>query len=156
MTRLGCFNLFSSLPQSDRPLLGGFFYFSVKLYMDEWYFPITILPGVGLLIMSTTHLTTALSNEIASLLAEDIKMNHDTIEKKIGQLSRLNISLTLFYACCSTLVLSVLLSGLYENNVLSKPLLFLSVIAIFCALALLIVYSAKAVTIQRHQFKSRL
>ncbi len=124
--------------------------------MDEWYFPITILPGVGLLIMSTTHLSTSLSQEIGGLVADDVSFNHDIILKKIGQLSRLNISLTGFYVSCCTLVLSGLFSGLYDRNSFSELLLFTSVTAIFFALILLIIYSAKAVMIKRKQFKKRL
>ena len=124
--------------------------------MNEWYFPITILPGVGLLIMSTTGLSTALGNEIASLIKEDVNANHQVIEQKIGQLSRLNIALTFFYVSSCTLVFAGLISGIYGKNPVTEPLLYVSVLAIFCALILLIIYSAKAVIIKRKQFKSRL
>ncbi len=106
--------------------------------------------------MSTTNLSTALGNEIAMLIMEDVNDNHSIIEKKIRQLSRLNISLTFFYFSCCTLVLAGLVSGIYAENKISGPLLYLSITAIFCALILLIVYSTHAVNIKRHQFKRKL
>ena len=38
--------------------------------MQEWYLPITILPALGMLILSTTNQMMSLSNEINSLLRE--------------------------------------------------------------------------------------
>ncbi len=127
--------------------------------MSEWFFPMTLLPGVGLLIMSTSSLSMGLSNEIAMLLKEE--GNPIVIKRKIKQLSRLNRSLTAFYVSCATLVVSGLISGLgkdYEGNskMWSEFLLWFSIVSIFVALTLLMIYSAKAVKIKRDQFEEKL
>lgn len=128
--------------------------------MNEWYFPITLLPGVGLLIMSTSSLSMGLSNELTNLLnASD--SNHDIIRKKIYQLSRLNRALTAFYISCAALVISGLINGLYGTvhslaPKISEILLFFSIICILLALTQLMIYAAKAVSIKRTQYEERL
>lgn len=128
--------------------------------MNEWYFPITLLPGVGLLIMSTSSLSMGLSNELGMFL-NDKDSNHDIIRKKILQLSRLNRALTAFYISCAALVISGLISELYTNPAswapkISEILLFFSIICIFLALTQLMIYAAKAVSIKRTQYEERL
>ncbi|MDW3192297.1 MAG: hypothetical protein R8G66_08030 [Cytophagales bacterium] len=128
--------------------------------MNEWYFPITLLPGVGLLIMSTSSLSMGLSNELTNLLNTP-DSNHDIIRKKISQLSRLNRALTAFYISCAALVISGLINGLYgEAHSLgpkfSEILLFFSIVCILLALTQLMIYAAKAVSIKRTQYEERL
>jgi len=127
--------------------------------MTEWYFPITLLPGVGLLIMSTSNLSMGLSAEIASLLKEQ-DSNPTIIKSKIKQLSRLNLSLTAFYVSSASLVISGILGGASKASIVfefwSEFALWLSIICIFAALILLMVYSALAVRIKQKQFEERL
>ena len=78
--------------------------------MAEWFFPMTLLPGVGLLIMSTSNLSMGLSAEITALLKES-DSNPIIIKRKIKQLSRLNLSLTAFYVSSATLVIAGILGG---------------------------------------------
>jgi len=40
--------------------------------MEKWYLPITILPGIGLLIISTSNLTVSLNEEMEELLKEAV------------------------------------------------------------------------------------
>ena len=127
--------------------------------MTEWFFPMTLLPGVGLLIMSTSNLSMGLSSEIAALLKED-KDLAPVIKQKIKQLSRLNLSLTSFYVSCIGLVISGFIAGLSktseQNQFWSEVVLWLSIVCIFIALILLMIYSANAVKIKRNQFKKKL
>ncbi len=128
--------------------------------MNEWYFPITLLPGVGLLIMSTSSLSMGLSNELAELLNRS-DSNHEIIRKKIFQLSRLNRALTAFYISCAALVISGLINGIYDAPSswapkISEILLFFSIICILLALTQLMIYAAKAVSIKRTQYEERL
>ncbi len=127
--------------------------------MSEWFFPMTLLPGVGLLIMSTSNLSMGLSAEIASLLKDD-KDLAPIIRQKISQLSRLNLSLTSFYISCAGLVVSGLIAGVSKesesNQFWSEVILWIAITCIFIALILLMIYSAKAVRIKRSQFKQKL
>ena len=128
--------------------------------MMEWYFPITLLPGVGLLIMSTSSLSMGLSNELSNLLSQK-DSNPEIIHKKIHQLSRLNRALTAFYISCAALVISGLINGLADNAMswvgkASEALLFFSILCILLALTQLVIYAAKAVHIKKTQFEERL
>lgn len=128
--------------------------------MMEWYFPITLLPGVGLLIMSTSSLSMGLSSELSSLLNQKT-CNPDIIQKKIRQLSRLNRALTSFYISSAALVISGLINGLTDGVMpvvtqISEVLLFFSIICILVALTQLVIYAAKAVRIKKTQFEERL
>ncbi|MEM8895376.1 MAG: hypothetical protein AAGC88_12415 [Bacteroidota bacterium] len=61
--------------------------------MTEWYVPITILPVLSLLIVSTSGSVANLSNEIAAL----IKENYAGYMQKIDQLTRLNKGMCSLY-----------------------------------------------------------
>ena len=49
----------------------------------EWYIPITILPGIGLLILSTSNFLIALNNEIKELNNDKEKYQSIVTEKKL-------------------------------------------------------------------------
>ena len=55
----------------------------------QWYIPITIIPGIGLIIMSTSNLLIALTTEVSALNRKR-EVFHEIIELKIAQLKRLN------------------------------------------------------------------
>jgi hypothetical protein len=84
----------------------------------QWYIPITIIPGIGLIIMSTSNLLIALTVEV-SALSQRRELFHEIIELKISQLKRLNWAMVFLY----TAILCFLLSGLLA--VLINPLVLL-------------------------------
>ena len=51
----------------------------------EWYIPITILPGIGLLILSTSNFLIALNSEIQAL-NQDMGKYQVIVFEKIQQL----------------------------------------------------------------------
>ena len=77
----------------------------------QWYIPITIIPGIGLIIISTSNLLIALNNEITSLNREKDKY-HDIITLKIPQLKRLNWAMVFLYVGILFLLLSGILAAL--------------------------------------------
>ena len=77
--------------------------------MDSWYLPITIVPGLGLLILSTTNLMVSLRNEITSML--DKYYNINILTRKLVQLKRINTAMVLFYLSVSFLMISALING---------------------------------------------
>lgn len=81
----------------------------------QWYIPITIIPGIGLIIMSTSNLLIALTTEVTSLNRKR-EVFHEIIDMKIGQLKRLNLAMVCLYLG----ILCFLLSGLLA--VLINPL----------------------------------
>jgi hypothetical protein len=73
--------------------------------MNTWYLPITILPGIGLLIISTSSLIVSLNNELERLL-EEAKTNELLIQKKLSQMRLLTYSMSGFYVSTAMMVLS--------------------------------------------------
>lgn len=126
----------------------------------NWILPITFLPGIGLLIMSTTALSTALGSEINDLLNIQSDKIKQIIQQKIQQLQRLNIALVGFYFAAAFFSFSALISGLSENSdynysAYTLILLCLGIAAILFSLFLLIVFSVKAVKIKKTQYLQR-
>ena len=122
--------------------------------MGNWYLPITIVPGLGLLILSTSNLMVALSNEINTMIKNSSERT--IIIKKLSQLRLLNMTMAFFYVSVALLFISVVTSGLYNLEITS---LYISVLAITLAiigLLLLVIYSFRAVVIRQNQFKKLL
>ncbi len=124
--------------------------------MENWYLPITILPGIGLLILSTSNQLIALSTEIAERLK--LKVCNDQITKrKLKQLKSLNKGLVGLYIGAGSMVTSGMLSGLQNFYKISQnlglALMLLGVLSIFISITYLIIYSIRAVNIRQDQFK---
>ena len=124
--------------------------------MENWVIPLTLLPGIGMMIMSTTNLSAALSQEINGFIHEP---DQDTqlIERKISQLSLLNVALVALYVGTASFALTGLIGGvstIQQLMIHESATLFL-VIGIGCLLLatiFLITFSIRAVRIKRNQF----
>lgn len=125
--------------------------------MTEWYLPITILPALGMLILSTTSQMMTLSSKINSLLSNKCtNFEHLIAGKKIEQLGLLTRSSALLYLASGIYVLSGILGALLETeSFLDTPslLLYSGTILVFIAFILLIFYAFRAVGIRKLQFK---
>lgn len=124
--------------------------------MKIWYLPITILPGIGLLILSTIHLIVSLNEELERLLkaADEFQV---LIDQKLSQMRLLTYGMSGLYISTALMVLSGLISfsKRFEGVLLDEAgsiVLLISVGFIFLSLIFLIVYSAKAVSIRRAHF----
>ncbi|MEM0994628.1 MAG: hypothetical protein AAF847_09960 [Bacteroidota bacterium] len=123
----------------------------------EWYIPITILPGVGMLIMSTTGQMMSLSNEIEHILAKKCNaFQHKVSHMKIAQLSRLTKAATLLYLSSACFVLSGILGALLGTNMhrsIPDIVLVLGVSLVLVALTILINYGFHTITIRKLQHR---
>jgi len=126
----------------------------------EWYIPITILPGIGVLLMSSATLTVAMYSDIKGLMDQQ-HINHDFLKSKVAQLNLLSSAMVGFYIACALMVLAGLASGfnlphttMWES--LTRVLMLVGVIATTISLFLLVLYSIKAVRMRRQQFVERL
>lgn len=122
--------------------------------MENWYLPITVVPGLGLLLLSTSNLMVTLSSEIR-IMIEGSK-EKKIITKKLTQLKLLNMAMVFFYSAVALLLISAVINGLYTVETIS---LYISIFAITLALIglfVLIIYSFRAVTIRQKQFKNKL
>ncbi|WP_298900574.1 hypothetical protein [uncultured Psychroserpens sp.] len=124
----------------------------------NWYLPITIIPGLGMLILSTTSQMMTLSSEIGSLLSNKCSSyQHKISERKIKQLGLLTRASALLYLATGCYVLSGILGVVFETEaILSVPsiALYVGTVLVFVAISLLIIYAFKAVKIRRDQFEN--
>ena len=142
------------------PKDSGVFLNKFKGYFMDWYIPITILPAVGLLIVSTTAQMMGLSTEIGGILSvKCTKFEHDISNLKIKQLTRLTRSTALLYVSAACFVLAGILGAILPegkgiSDTLPQYVLLLGVVLILVALGLLIVYGIKTISIRRlqHEF----
>ncbi len=122
----------------------------------DWYIPITILPGIGLLILSTSNQMIALSEEIRQRFKDEA--NEDVSLKKVAQLKLLNQALFLLYLAAGAMVFAGFLNGIHEimplPMILNTLIMLLGVISTLAALAWLIIYGRRAVNIRQSQFKN--
>ena len=125
----------------------------------DWYIPITIVPAVGLILLSTSNLLIALSTEIKDL----IKGNSATdqlIQIKLKQLKRLSWAMIFLYVSVASFVISGLIGGIYQSGhrMVSDASIYIVVLGIFMSLAalfILIAYALSALKIRQNQFLDR-
>ncbi|MDR9410250.1 MAG: hypothetical protein RI573_15515 [Balneolaceae bacterium] len=119
--------------------------------MNTWYLPITILPGIGLLIISTSTLIVSLNEELERLLTE-ANINERLIHQKLSQMKLLTYSMTGFYISTALMVLSGLVSFSSVSLGIGSAILISGVFFIFLSLIILVVYSVRAVKIRHLHF----
>jgi hypothetical protein len=119
----------------------------------EWYIPITILPGIGMLVLSTTSQMMTLSGEVNSLLIDRCSnFDHMIARKKIKQLGLLTRASTALYIASGLYVLSGIFGVLEVLRVIANPILYLGTLFFFSALVFLIIYALRTVRIRELQF----
>ncbi len=125
--------------------------------MENWYLPITLVPGIGLLILSTSNLMVTLSNELSGFIKEQSK-DESILLRKLAQLKSLNRAMVLFYISVACLAIAGLIGGL-QLNAIKNSATYISVIGILImilGLLSLIKYSYRAVSIRQDQFKTKI
>ena len=120
----------------------------------NWFLPITIVPGLGMLILSTSNLMVTLSNEIVTMIKSS---NEEAIiTKKLSQLRLLNMAMVFFYISVALLFVSAIINAIYSSDNISLYVSMLAIIIAIIGLLLLIIYSFRAVKIRQRQFKKML
>lgn len=126
--------------------------------MEKWFIPITLLPGVGLFILSTTNLLIALTKNISDLMKEGAP--EQLIRVKISQLTLLSRALIFFYISVGSLTLSGFLGGIVAEKAIAQTVMFaltlLGILLLLIAAVFMIVYASRAVGIRRWQLEDRL
>ncbi len=118
----------------------------------EWYIPITILPGIGLIILSTSNILIALNDEISELNKEKEKYQ-SIIIKKLNQLKELNYALIGQYISAFTLVIGGILGKVSQSENLTIYMVVTGVIFLTISIILLIHYSFKSLIIRQEHLK---
>ncbi len=122
----------------------------------DWYGPLTLMPAIGLIIMSTSNFTVGLINEIERMEeSKDRKICLAIIELKLVQLKRLSIAISLLYASILLLLLASVSNYWAESQtrMAVDVLLILAVLTVATALIFLFVYSLKATQIRQMHLK---
>ncbi len=121
----------------------------------EWYMPITILPGVSILLISTANLIISLNVEINHLLDDKQDQMGQTIILKLAQLKRLSLAMVSLYVGIFFFLVSGLLAVVAGYAIFVNTLLGIALLAVSMALVMLIRYAIKAVSIRQRQFQKR-
>jgi hypothetical protein len=118
----------------------------------DWYLPITIIPGVGVLIVSTTNQIIALNIDIAQMIANKSCMEQVQIfEIKNNQLKKLANATVLFYISCALYVFSGLSGAFFSSMITSELVLIAATVCLFTALGYLIFFGYDLIKIQKIQ-----
>jgi len=129
--------------------------------MDNWVIPLTLLPGIGMIIMSTSHLSTATSDEINQLFREE-PYDKNLIKKKISQLFLLNLAKVGLYISIAVFSVAGLIEAIFtlqsemHDSGLRTILLIVGVSTLVLATLVLILFSVRKVRIKRDQFLNRI
>ncbi len=118
----------------------------------EWYGPLTILPAVGLLVLSTSGFIIALSEEISKLSSEKEKYM-EIIMLKLKQLKRLGIANGFLYGSALLFLMAGILKVLTHANWIFNYLLIAGVIFIATAILFLLIHAVKSVSIRSKHLK---
>ena len=118
----------------------------------EWYGPLTILPAVGLIIMSTSNFIIALNEEIILLQKEKEKLMV-IIELKIQQLRRLGVANGFLYGSALLFLVAGIMKVLTNIDSLFNYILLTGVLTITVALIFLFIHAIKSVSIREKHLK---
>ncbi|MFT4697091.1 MAG: hypothetical protein ACI9SJ_000207 [Flavobacteriaceae bacterium] len=122
----------------------------------NWYLPITIIPGLGMLILSTVTQMLSLSAEINNLVSQKCtQFQHEISARKIGQLGLLTRANAMLYLATGSYVLSGILGVIFESESkinIPSITLYVGTIFVFISITLLIIYAFRAVKIRKDQF----
>jgi uncharacterized membrane protein len=113
----------------------------------EWYIPISLLPGIALIILSTSNFIIALNNEVKEM-KKDRVLYERIIKLKITQLKRLSISISCLYF--SVLLFTII--GLISWFSVAKPfvinILVLAILIMTFSVLLLVSFAIRAIKIR--------
>ncbi|MEM6845814.1 MAG: hypothetical protein AAF632_26630 [Bacteroidota bacterium] len=128
--------------------------------MENWIFPLTLISGIGLFIISTATLSANLLSEIDHLLKEAVD-NQLLLEKKMKQMGLLNRCLAGLYLSAACFALAGLVGGSELTSMqlavtMSHGLLILGTLLLCLCLGALIVYALRAVQIKQQQFSEKI
>lgn len=115
----------------------------------EWYTPLTIMPAIGLIILSTANFLVSLNEEIYEL-EKDSSSNEWIIQQKFIQLKRLGWANAMLYSSALFFMFSSLSMAFFQNSTLFKLLMVLAAVFFTIALVILFTHSFKAISI-RHK-----
>jgi len=127
---------------------------------NNWIFPIAVLPGIALLILSAANISNALTEELNHWMVKQHTRAEDMARAKIFQLKRLHNAMITLYIGAGCFVLSALLGShipvsKYIADTLATAVLCIGIIIVLSSFIFLVNYSIKAVKIKERYFKQQ-
>jgi predicted membrane channel-forming protein YqfA (hemolysin III family) len=128
--------------------------------MENWIVAITLLPGIGLFILSTSNLAGLLGSEV-NLLLEKENTPAKMIRRKIDQLKRLHIALTTLYISAICFIVAAFIGSLKNAEIETSDKIFGILIItgiglLMIAIIHMIIFAYKSIYNREQQFKNRL
>jgi len=124
---------------------------------NNWILPITLIPGIALLILSTVTISVALTRGISELIERN--GSKAIVLSKIRQLGVINRALILLYVSVALLTISGISAagfGIPEGMALSRLFTLAGIFMLFAAMLLLVLYAIRSLRIRRAQLHERL
>lgn len=118
----------------------------------EWYGPLTILPAIALLILSTSNFIISLNKEVTKL-GKHKKNNAEVIQLKLTQLKRLGFANVGFYSGVFLFLVAGIEKALFDFDAFFYGLMLVGVFATAIAILFLFIHSVKAVSIRHKHLK---
>ena len=129
--------------------------------MEDWVIPLTLMPGLGMMILSTSNLSTATSNEISELISKALG-DQEIIEQKIRQLFLLNVANVCLYVGILVFGIAGLIDGIFSlqspmhDGTFRTILLIVGISSLVVATIFLVVFSIRKVKIKRNQYLNKI
>lgn len=115
----------------------------------QWIIPITVLPGIALIVMSTSSILLSLNNEV-TLLNKEKEKYREIIRLKLIQMKRLNWSLVLLYIGILIFLVSGVLGAITDpENFYTVSSMVAGVVVLIMAIVLLIIFGFKSINIRK-------
>ena len=113
----------------------------------EWYGPLTILPAIALVILSTSNFIVSSNSEIQALEKETDR-NLAIIRLKLAQLRRLSVAISFLYSSILLFLFASLSTLLVSSKLAFNSLMILAVLLTTCAVVILLIHAIRAVEIR--------
>ncbi len=117
----------------------------------EWYLPLTLISGSGLIIMSSASQVISLNAEIERLAMD--KDYKTIVNRKVKQLKRLTLSTSLLYGSMLFIIVSALINAVDIEALtpLSFYILLAGIFSLLFAIIFLVIYGITSVRIRQQQ-----
>lgn len=118
----------------------------------DWYGPLTVLPAIGLLVLSTSNFIVSLNNELIVLENDKVKFL-EIIHLKISELRKLGIANSFLYGSALFFMLAGMSKAIDMNDDFFFVLKLSGVFTTTGALVFLFIHSIKSVQIRQKHLK---
>jgi len=119
----------------------------------QWIVPVTLVPGIALIVLSTSNFVISLNREITELNNNKDKYQ-EIISLKLIQLRRLNLALLMLYIGIFFFLTSGILGAITEPvTIYSTAGMIAGILVLLIGMIILIIYGFKSIYIREKHLK---